>query len=1255
MKKFTKFLGIFLALSMVIGMLSVVGAVDPETPTAPAAPTGAIKQGTTYEVVSPTRIETLFGFYEDGTGADEGTFMDCEDGACVTDGWFGRAGYSECTSADGLIALVMMVDDFVNLGGIEIVCKDADHAAAKFDVQVMGDSDWETVVSVDANPFTDNLTKTYTFDAVETDTVRILIHEVATNDQCYFNEVTLFEATTGNLKNTIDLNGKITSNNMHASHPATGMVNGDKSDVVLGSNAVFGLDEATAIDGFNLYCYRTNGSNVFPNNVTINIQKTEGGEFESIGTFATGWSATNPLDSVYVTFDQTYMAYAVQVLFDVNAYFVEFELWQYDREPSAEPEATEPEATEPEATEPEATEPEATVPVTPAPTYTWMDLIPESSLTPHVGYYVGDDYTTLTDECASEAEILTDARVSSGSWVHGNTFPVPSGKTPAAVVEVGGTKIIAGVDICCKPGQELADFVVEVLDTNGNWVTVNTTTGNTATDVKIVFDTAVTGTAVRLIINDWNGDHPMVQELWIYEGLNTEALVQVPVAGVTASQNPVVPEQPVEMAIDGKGYTYYQIGAGNMPVAIVFDTTNPDGSATNVSRMRIYAFNNSKQAAKDIIVDVKTSNEPETWETVYTGVAYELNHTDTFVLDFGATYAAYDVRLTINTVTADNLVLTEVELFGNGEPVAPPVAPPVGPEATEPSVPTEPEATEPSVPTEPEATEPEATEPSVPTEPEATEPSAPTEPEATEPETTEPSAPAEVIPEAPVVAPGTTTIENGVIKTGKVYKIVSPTKLTTVFGFYGTDGAFVDKQDGACVTDGWYGRAGYSECTAADGQIALITTINEATTIGAIEIVGKNANNNPVDFEIQAMINGQWVTIVDVNEDPFTAGLTKTFTFAPVTTNQVRVLVNKVAVETEQCYFNEISLFEVVDGKLFNKIDLNGKGIASDAHTSSDINWAIDADKSTFLTGSTVTVNLTNEGAPTSIDGFNLYYYRNSSFPNNITINIQKTEGGEFETIGTFATGFTTGEPQDSLFVEFDQTYTAYAVQFVSDVWGYQNDYELYQYEKEEAPEQPPVGPGEDPTEPSEPTEPSVPTEPSEPTDPSVPTEPSEPSVPTEPSEPSEPTEPSVPTEPSEPTTPSEPETPTEPSEPELPDVPELPGLSVDITELQTTIDLVYDLNPNLYTAESYEALVEVIKQVNAIIAQGNYTEELIAEINEMLVTALNDLVLIDGGSGSGDSDLPADTGDIMLSVLTGMMALSAIGGAVVISKKKFF
>ena len=68
MKKFTKFLGIFLALSMVIGMLSVVGAVDPETPTAPAAPTGAILQGTTYEVVSPTRIETLFGYYGDGTG-----------------------------------------------------------------------------------------------------------------------------------------------------------------------------------------------------------------------------------------------------------------------------------------------------------------------------------------------------------------------------------------------------------------------------------------------------------------------------------------------------------------------------------------------------------------------------------------------------------------------------------------------------------------------------------------------------------------------------------------------------------------------------------------------------------------------------------------------------------------------------------------------------------------------------------------------------------------------------------------------------------------------------------------------------------------------------------------------------------------------------------------------------------------------------------------------------------------------------------
>ncbi len=1246
MKKFTKFLGIFLALSMVIGMLSVVGAVDPETPTAPAAPTGAILQGTVLEVVSPTKLETVFGYYEENAIDDPDAFIDCEDGACVTDGWFARAGYSECTLDDGTIGLIMSIDEVTALGGIEIVGKNAANCPTEFTVEALVDGAWVEVLYGN-NSFSTGMTQMFTFDTVETDTVRIIVTAVAEEgEQCYFNEVTLFTPKTGNLKTVIDMNGKVTDNDAHNGSGVNNSVDGDKSTFFTGSTITVDLGEATAIDGFNLYHYR---NSAFPNNITVSIQKTEGGEFETIGTFATGFSTAAIQDSMYVTFDQTYMAYAVKFASDVWGYQNDYELWQYQREGSAEeptPAPTEeptPAPTEeptPAPTEeptPAPTEEPTPAPTeAPAPTYTWIDQIPESSLTPHVGYYVGNDYTTLTDECPGEAELLTDARVSSGSWVHGNTFPVPSGKTPAAVVEVGGARIIAGVYVCCKAGQELTDFVVEVLNENGEWVTANTTTGNTATDLKIVFDTAVVGTAVRVIINDWNGDHPMMQELWIYEGLTTNALVQVPVAGVTATQDPVVPHQPIDLVIDGMGFTYYQIGAGNMPVAINFDTTNADGSATNVSRMRIYAFNNSKMAAKDIVVDVRTGEE--TWETVYTGVAYELNHTDTFVLDFGAEYAAFDVRLTINTVTAENLVLTEVELFGNGEPVAPPTETP----------------TEPTEPSEPVT------------------PTTPSEPE--------PTVPAEALPEAPVVVPGTTTIAGGVVKEGNIYAMVSPKTITTGFGYYDANGSFVDRQDGYCVTDGWYGRSGYSECTTADGQMALVMTLDEVKNIGRVEIVGRLAEHLPVDFEIQVLVDGEWVTVADVNESPFTTGMTVAYTFPAVATNQVRILINAVSVPTNQCHLNEVELYEVTTGKLYNKINLVGTNIGTDAHESAPVVNLTDGDKAPYFLGANATFNLTDaDGNPTSIDAMTLFMYRgNQAFPSSINVMIQKTAGGEFESIGVFATGWTTGYPQDRLFAEFDQTYDAYAIQLNLDAYSYVAEFELFQYEKDEAPEQPPVDP-ENPTEPSEPTVPSEPTD--EPTEPSVPADPTVPSEPADPTVPSEPTdEPSEPTdEPTEPGT-DEPGTDEpgtdepgtdepgadEPGE-DLPEIPELPGLP-DITDIEATIDMIYELDPNDYTAESYANLVVVVKEVNKIIS-GGFNQTMIDRANEMLTEALAALVPVNGGTdapggdgvgdgdgdGDGDTDLPAPTGDIALTVLSVLMTMSTVGGAVVIGKKKFF
>jgi hypothetical protein len=528
-----------------------------------------------------------------------------------------------------------------------------------------------------------------------------------------------------------------------------------------------------------------------------------------------------------------------------------------------------------------------------------------------------------------------------------------------------------------------------------------------------------------------------------------------------------------------------------------------------------------------------------------------------------------------------------------------------------------------------------------------------TEPEATEPSVT-PTTPAEALPEISVIAPGTSTsnIANGVVKTGNVYKMVSPKTITTLFGYYDANGNFVDKKDGYCVTDGWYGRAGYSECTTADGQMALVMTLAEAKAIGRVEIVARQVNNLPTDFEIQALVNNAWVTVTDVNENPFTNGMTAAYTFPAVTTTQIRILINAVDVATNVCHLNEVELYEVTEGKLYNQINLAGMVTATDAHESAPIQNLTDGDKTTYFLGANATYNLTDaNGNPTSIDAIALFMYRgNQSFPSTINVMIQKTAGGAFESIGEIATNWSTGYPQDALFAEFGETYEAYAIQLNLNAYSYVNEFELYQYEKEEGPVEPPVEP-ENPenTEPSEPS-----TEPSEPTtEPSVPsTEPSEPT--TEPSEPS--TEPSEPTtEPSEPTTePSEPS--TEPEE-ELPEVPELPGAN-DLTAIQATIDRIYALNPNNYTEESYANLVAVVKEVNKIIS-GAFTQSMIDRANDMLTEALDALVPVTGGNGggngAGDNDLPAPTGDIALTIMTGLMSLSAVGGAVVIGKKKFF
>jgi hypothetical protein len=331
---------------------------------------------------------------------------------------------------------------------------------------------------------------------------------------------------------------------------------------------------------------------------------------------------------------------------------------------------------------------------------------------------------------------------------------------------------------------------------------------------------------------------------------------------------------------------------------------------------------------------------------------------------------------------------------------------------------------------------------------------------------TEPTTPPATVPTEPTEAPTAPAVPSDPIKQGNVLQIVPASKITTQFGYYSDysgddETTFVDCLDGYCVTDGWYGRAGYSECTSADGLIALVMTLDEAKTLGAIELIGKNEENNPKCFDVQAMIDGEWVSVVSRTDDTFVSGLTQAFDFRKtITTSKLRILIYAVVDAKNECYLNEVTLYEATTGNATQTIDLTGKGGINDADPAHPIGDLVDNNKTTEFLGSVATFDLTVDGQATAVDGFNLYAFRADAdgrhrLPTVVTVQIEKIHGGEYETIGTFETGWTLNGITDVLTAKFDQTYMAYSIRFTFDSWSYANELELFQYVRETEPTEP--------------------------------------------------------------------------------------------------------------------------------------------------------------------------------------------------------
>lgn len=411
-----------------------------------------------------------------------------------------------------------------------------------------------------------------------------------------------------------------------------------------------------AADQFKMY-YGAGSSAAYMPTVTVILELANGSTVEK--TFTTNWSGTTAGTSIEWDFGETLTIKGIYAYSSTPAgqskKFSVSEIELYRMEGTVQP------------TVPPTTAP--TVPTEPEPTVSgeWLDAIPASSITPHVGDYLNGDLSTLKNEDSGEAAYLSDAHVGVAGWI--GTKGQSSNKIQAVLFELNGTKAVGGVELTAREGDYITEFDIEVKDTNGTWQKVKQVTSNPFTDgytAMFTFDPVV-GTAVRILVYDYVGgsaDYPMLMEITLYEAKTGTALIKVPVTSVTANKSPLLSQHAVNKIFDGdKKVGIFAVSSGSLPVQIVANLTDAEGNPSNVARMKLFAYDDDRYTAKSITVEVQTE-ENGSWEQIYSGNAYSLGFEDTFVLDFDQAYDAYALRLTVNSTLSDYLILPEVELYG---------------------------------------------------------------------------------------------------------------------------------------------------------------------------------------------------------------------------------------------------------------------------------------------------------------------------------------------------------------------------------------------------------------------------------------------------------------------------------------------------------------------------------------------------------------------------------------------------------------
>ena len=659
--------------------------------------------------------------------------------------------------------------------------------------------------------------------------------------------------------------------------------------------------------------------------------------------------------------------------------------------------------------------------------YADLEAIPESGITPHVGYNRYSNHEAMVSENTTQAELINDGMYDTVAKIQG-VDAVPADQladgyrllTIIYDLNAGATKI--GAVELTGGNFNLTKFAIQVKNTEGKWQTVKFVTNDLfdisdalRNDTVLLTFTPVTGTRVRLLIDGYEANAnnaPEIREMVVYEAKDDAQLEEkTPTSGTAA-------------VMDNNKANAFTGTTATLTFA----------EPTSVKRLKLFG-STVENSIGAYTVKVQTSQGGE-WTQVATGTAFSgASGENTCIVNLDQEYKVYGVQV----IADKSVTIPEIEVYGYKGTFVP-VAPDL-PDVTPTDAPTRPAAVSP-VQTTPVATE----EFVVPDEPDWTETtpgnegawsettpgneSAWSDPTPVVPDETgtEPTAPTQAATEAPVVM--------GWLDD------VPASSVTPQVGYY-KNGDFntlteVDADESLYLSDSCFagGADVKGETTALDASKAkdktlvpaAVLTFDKTRTIGGIELVLKS-NRYPRAFDIDVLTTSGWVNVKSITDN--TVGGTQIFQFDKAyEATAVRVRVYEYDDTKPQIV--EFIALEVQTDEPLVKVPITD--IASDASGEGGypVTNLIDGDLvtyfQTFTHPGTYTMTLA-DGSYTSISRLKLRVFGNrdhTQVPADVTISVHTSSGW----VEVYDGEAYQEDVMDYWFVDFD-TYAADQIQVI--------------------------------------------------------------------------------------------------------------------------------------------------------------------------------------------------------------------------------